>query len=144
MANVGDVLLLEQSDFADHMTLSIWTTGPGVILRSVVKADPAVDNRAILADADGDAAEPAIGVVTVLGYPSAGQCVVKSLGVLTGFAGLTRAKRYILSKAPGGIVAADDVGNLDYPVLGDFKQTVGVARSATELMIMVDPTTFEI
>lgn len=144
MANTGDILLLEQSDFADHMTLSIWTMGAGVVLRSVVKADPAADDTAILADADGDAAEPAVGVVTAINTPTAGECIVKSLGVLGSFAGLTRAKRYILSKVAGGIVAADDVANPNYPVLGDFKQTIGVARSASELMIMVDPTTLEI
>jgi hypothetical protein len=144
MANLGDILLLEQSDFTDHMTLSIWTTGPGVVLRSVIKADPLNDDTAILSDADGAAEEPSIGVVSAIDYPIPGQCVVKSLGILGGFVGLSRAKSYILSKAGGGIVAADDVANPDYPVLGDFKQTIGVARSATELMIMVDPTTFGI
>ena len=141
---IGDICLYQQTDFAEVMGTTLWVTGAGVGVLDVVKVDPLNDDTVIPADADGDPAEPAIGVVIALDVPTVGSCIVKSLGVTTGFGGLTRGKRYILSKSAGGIIAADDNINPDYPVSGDFKQTIGVARSATELMVMVDPTTFEL
>lgn len=145
MANTGDGLLRVQTDFDDVMGTTVWLMGAGVALRSVVKVDTAVDDTVILADADGDPAEPAIGVVVAINSPIAGSCIVRTVGLVSGFPGASfvRGKRYILSTVAGDLVRSDDIGAGGYPTAGDFKQTIGVARTDTTLMAFVTSTTFE-
>jgi len=144
MASIGDVLLRTQGNADDIIGTSIWTYAVGVAIRDAVfvSAADTVDQ----ATATGDSEKPSIGVVVSLDDPSPGQCIVRSQGFVTGFVGLTAGKTYILSRVAGEIIASDaGPGDPDYPQNpGEFKQSIGVARSATVLMVLVDPTTFEI
>jgi len=149
MANTGDILLREQGDFDDVMGTSVWLKGTLVVgdIGKPVKVDPLNDDTVVLAGADLSAAEPALGILVAIDDPAVGSCIVRSLGFVSGYpaATFTRGKRYILGRTLGTLVAADDTLNPDYPLIGtSFKQTVGVAKSDTALMVMVDPTTFEI
>ena len=145
MANTGDILLRNQANFDDVMGTSVWLMGVGVALRQPVKVDPANDSTVIPCLADGLPEEPCIGIISTLNSPSPGYCLVRTLGFVDGFAGLTRGKQYLLGRSVGTLVAADDTVNPDYPQIGtSFKQTLGVARSATSLFVNVDPTTFDI
>lgn len=147
MANTGDLLLRDQGNFDDVMGTSVWNFVAPVALRDVVKVDPLNDDRVIQGDSSLDPSEPVIGVVVAVNFPSAGQCVVRHIGVVDGFVGLVRGKVYILANntVPGAIVRSND--NLDptYPVSGvDFKQIVGIARTATKLMVMVNNTVWDV
>jgi len=149
MANTGDILLREQGDFDDVMGTSVWLKGSLVIgdLGKPVKVDPLNDDTVILASADFSAAEPALGILIAIDDPAVGSCIVRSLGFRGGYPAATfsRGKRYIVGRTAGTLVAADDNLNPDYPLVGtSFKQTIGVAKSDTALMVMTDPTTFEI
>ena len=142
MAVLGDLLLRRQGDFDDVMGTTVWNFAVGVALRDVVFVSSADTVDKISATGSGE--DPAIGVVVALNTPSAGQCVVRHVGLVTGFSGLTAGRRYILSRASGEILESTDSGNPDYPVVGDFKQTIGVAANTTTLMVMVDSTTYNI
>jgi hypothetical protein len=113
----------------------------GVVLRDVVyqKADGTVDRADASAGSPGTI--PVVGVVSAIDSPGAGQCEITYAGDVPGFSGLTTGKVYILSTAPGGIVADDDTGDANYPDTtpgsGDVNQEVGYASSATSLFVGV-------
>jgi hypothetical protein len=74
---------------------------------------------------------PAIGVV--VSKPGPLQCVVAYLGELGGFAGLVPGSTYYLSDAGAGQLTATAPS-----ASGSLIQTLGVARNATTLVVMID------
>jgi hypothetical protein len=129
------------------------TGGPAIplpgseIVRSfavgVLVQDPVfqrADGFADRADASlGFGAMPVIGFVVALNDPAPGQCRIQTNGDLGGFGGLTPGGVYIMGQNPGTIVRDDDTGNGNYPdttpASGHIMQEVGVASSATSLLV---------
>jgi hypothetical protein len=110
----------------------------GVLVNDVVRqrTDGLIDK----ADATSLVTGPAIGLVSVVDSPLVGMATVRINGDLSGFVGLTPGIVYLASKAPGGIVREDDTVNVNYPGgAGNFKQAIGVAGSATALLVALVP-----
>jgi hypothetical protein len=110
----------------------------GVAVNDFVRqrSDGVVDK----ADATSIATGPAIGCVVAVDTPSIGFATVRLNSDQSGFVGLTPGGNYLVSKAPGGIVREDDTLNPDYPgAAGNFQQVVGVAASATILLVTAAP-----
>ena len=135
---LGDLLLREQSNVEDNIGTSDWLYAGGVAVKDVVYVSGA--DTVNKGDANGDPNKPCIGIVTAIDYPIAGRCVVRTLGEVTGFVGLVPGTIYIVSTTPGVLVGGADGLNPAYPTSGDFKQTIGVAKTVTSLFAMVDPT----
>jgi len=77
-----------------------------------------------------------VGFVSEIDEPDPGFCKVRFAGDLGGFLSLTPGKTYILSLAPGEILAEDDTGNVNYPDTANQVQVrVGTANTAIELMV---------
>ena len=116
-----------------------FTAGVSVLDVVYQRSDGTVD----VADADAGVANtiPVVGIVSAIDSPLVGECEIVTSGDLGGFSGLVAGKVYILSTAPGGIVADDDTGNGDYPSIvpasGDVFQEVGYAKDATTLLVGV-------
>jgi hypothetical protein len=85
-----------------------------------------------------------IGVVSRVGFPSAGRGLVTTQGVIDGFVGLVPNTRYILSRSPGLIVDVADTGNIIYPQLGEFLQFVGFGLTTTRLFVTISPILLDI
>ena len=83
------------------------------------------------ADAGPGIARPAVGIVQ--SKPSPVLCILAYMGELPGFAGLSPGSTYFLSASvPGQITATAPSGS------GILVQTLGFARSATVLVVMMD------
>lgn len=105
-----------------------YTCPATVAVRDVVAVTAA--NTVDKADADDAAKRPAFGIV--VSKPTATSCVVRFMGELSGFAGLTPGATYYLSTTPGGIVSSPPTGS------GVLRQVVGDAISATVLVVDIE------
>jgi hypothetical protein len=109
----------------------------GVVVRDLVyqKSDGTVDR----ASATTVATSVLAGFVEQIDVPSSGLAVVRYLGDLDGFAGLTVGDIYILGKTVGTIVRETDTGSGNYPdqtpQSGHTRYKVGLAASATKLWV---------
>jgi hypothetical protein len=113
----------------------------GVVVGDAVyqKSDGSVDK----ASAVSLVTAPAIGFVTALNTPSPGVAEVRVAADASLFVGLTAGRLYILSKTVAGILWVGDTLNPAYPSgPGNIVQTVGVALSATTLLICASPASF--
>ena len=119
-------------------TTLIRTFTAGVAVRDVVyqKTDGTVDRAS--ASAVTTSATIA-GIVEAINVPSAGKCIVRFAGDLSGFVGLTVGSIYILGTSVGSIVEETDTGSGDYPDVtpnsGHVFAEVGHAVSTTTLMV---------
>lgn len=117
--------------FVASFTNSALTAGDPV---AVVSSDT-VDQ----ADAT-DSDLPAVGICIAVDSPAVGQCTVQVSGETSVFGGLTVGERYILSTAPGTILAEADTGDPDYPsASGEFIQAIGTALTSTSMIIGIEP-----
>jgi len=122
-----------------------FTMGAGVVVQDLV-AMGAVSLTVVRGNAAALATGRAIGVVTAINSPVAGQCQVQLTGaVVPGFAGLIPGSVYVLQSVAtggvaGGIILETATGGAGYPNQtpgsGEILQPVGVAKSATELVVM--------
>jgi hypothetical protein len=106
---------------------------PGVALLDPVylSASDTVDR----ADATTIATGIVLGVVAVMDFPAVGQCLVRRMGLLGGFVGLTPGAIYVMSTTPG-LILPEGSGNPALPSgTGEVMQSVGQAVTATELAI---------
>lgn len=109
------------------------TADAAVALRDVVyMAAASVVTRA---NASAIGTSHVMGVVSAL---AAGIATVTFSGRVTGFAGLTSGRWYIASKTAGGYVWEGTIGagGASPTVAGDVICIVGVALSATEILVM--------
>ena len=128
--------VLESGSGATVVTLLM---GPGVVVNDFV-AKSAVADQAVRSDAAALATGRAIGLVTAINTPAAGQCQVLLLGVAGGFVGLAVGGVYVLASGlPGQVVQDTDTGNPNYPSVtpgsGAILQPVGVATTATTMLV---------
>jgi len=124
--------VLETSVTAGEVTFAL-NYAVGVAVRDVVYLSSAdtVDR----ADASALATMPAFGVVAALDFPAAGQALVKRIGTVTGFAGLSANDIYVQSTTPGTILP-EGSGDPAFPsVAGEVIQSIGQAINATDLAV---------
>jgi len=109
----------------------------GVAVRDLVyqKSDGTVDK----ASATTVATSILAGFVEQLDVPTSGQAVVRYLGDLEGFTGLTVGDIYILGQTTGSIVRETDTGSGDYPdqspQSGHTRYKVGLAATSSKLWV---------
>lgn len=135
-----------QSDFLDKglaIGVLIRPYAVGVVVGDAVyqRADGLVDK----ANATSDVAMPAVGIVEQLDFPAVGQAVIRYDGDSLVIPGLTTGKIYIVSTAPGLLVAEDDTGNPIYPgAAGNIQQQIGIASGAALLFVRMSLFKLEI
>jgi len=106
----------------------------GVAVRDVVRISGGVIQKA---SADTPTTATAIGFVKA--KPSSVTAVVAYAGILGGFSGLTPDQPVWLSTTPGGVTQRPD---LDLAGPQDVVQPLGVAKSSSEVVVLVDLSTF--
>jgi hypothetical protein len=129
------------------VTTKTFTMGAGVLALDHV-AVGAVADTAVRANADSFATGRSIGVVTSINDPVVGQCQVLLPGdIAAGFAGLVPGATYVLQSVAnggvaGGMIISTATATPGYPDTtpgsGEILQPVGVAKSATELVLTAD------
>jgi hypothetical protein len=118
----------------------------GVVVRDLVyqRADGLVDKASATAVSTSILA----GFVEQIDVPSSGYAVVRYLGDLQGFTGLTVGDIYLLGKTGGSTVRETDTGNANYPSLtpqsGHTIHKVGVAASSTTLWVDISRSFVEV
>ncbi len=118
-----------QGGTADAIDSATTFTCPaGVSVREVVAITSA--NTVDKADADDATKRPAYGIV--VSKPTSTSCIVRLLGELTGFSGLTPGATYYVSTTPGAIVTPAPSGS------GVLRQVVGDAISSTVLCVDIE------
>lgn len=109
----------------------------GVGIRDLVyqRSDGVVD----LASCTAVSTSILAGFVEQIDVPMAGYAVVRYLGDLDGFTGLTIGEIYIMGQTAGSIVGETDTGNGDYPdgtaQSGHTRYKVGLAASSSKLWV---------
>jgi hypothetical protein len=109
------------------------TYNPGVLVRDVVY----VTGSSTLerADASAIATGRCLGVVAALDFPAAGVALVKRVGKVIGFAGLTPGAFYVQSTTPGLILPEGSVNPAFPSATGEVVQVIGQALNASELLV---------
>lgn len=135
VANANWVL---QSTGASGGTIATFTMGAGIAVRDLVTISTIAADTVNRADASNGL--PAVGMVTAINTPAAGQCqVLVGGGLVSGFVGLTQGGVYLMAASAGGVVLQSDTVNVIYPDTtpgsGHFVQPVAVAKSPTELLL---------
>ena len=112
----------------------VFTCDSGVALRDAVY----VDSGGVIqkASADTVATTPCVGIVSVKPTPTT--CIIEHTGVVDGFSGLTPNNLLYLAATAGGVTHTAPSGS------ADVIQRLGLAMTASRMLVSVDLTTIEL
>lgn len=129
----GGRMVQEGSATSPASLAGAYTCPSGAVVGNVVCLDTGVPGGVLLADANDPNLFPPIGVIAT--KPTATTCTVCTEGEVTVTGPLTPSATYYLSTTAGGLTATAPVGASEFP----YK--VGVAKTATVLVVGASPST---